>query len=128
MQHLTITGSISEEDFEVLRTSFDKLTTLDLTNVTITTSLRTNLGAILPAKALAGNKTLEIISLPRTLTSIGQEAFSGCKNLKEMSVHTTTPPEMGADVFKDVPNVFRMSESAHCNSAGISECVFLPFR
>ena len=49
--------------------------------------------------AFRDNLDLEIISLPYTISSIGDEAFSGCTNLVKVYLEAETPPTIGTNVF-----------------------------
>lgn len=43
---------------------------------------------------------LRYVILPATIESVGDGAFSGCKNLRQVNCHATVPPVLGKDVFK----------------------------
>ena len=46
--------------------------------------------------------SLEYVFLPKGITSIGDYAFNGCSNIKEMTSNAITPPACGASVFRDI--------------------------
>ncbi|MCR4853460.1 MAG: C10 family peptidase [Prevotella sp.] len=53
--------------------------------------------------ALAGCAHLTAISLPKSLTTIGREAFRGCSSLTELRVNSRTVPQLiGSDVFAGI--------------------------
>lgn len=47
-------------------------------------------------------KGLKVVSLPSTLTTIGQNAFIGCVNLQVLKVQAITPPVCQNDCFESV--------------------------
>ena len=54
------------------------------------------------AKAFANYTDLVSISFAPGMTSIGDQAFSGCTNLKGITCEDTTPPTCGEGVFNNV--------------------------
>ncbi len=46
--------------------------------------------------------SIEYIFLPKGITSIGDYAFSGCSNVKEITCKALTPPICGTAVFRDI--------------------------
>ncbi len=42
---------------------------------------------------------LEMINLPQSVTSLGNNAFEGCQQLKFVISHATTVPAIGSDAF-----------------------------
>ena len=46
--------------------------------------------------------SLEYVFLPKGITSIGDYAFNGCSNIKEMTCNAITPPICGTSVFRDI--------------------------
>ncbi|MCR4847800.1 MAG: leucine-rich repeat domain-containing protein, partial [Bacteroidales bacterium] len=48
--------------------------------------------------------SLASVSIPTSVTSIGNEAFSGCSNLSLITSYPTTPPVLGNTVFEGVPD------------------------
>ena len=56
------------------------------------------------AKAFANNKKLTKVVIPASVRSIGKQAFSGCKNLKSITIKTTylTKKSVGAKTFKGI--------------------------
>ena len=59
---------------------------------------------LLPMKigngAFRKHSLLKYVILPATIESIGDRAFSGCKNLIQLNCHAAVPPVLGKDVFK----------------------------
>ena len=53
----------------------------------------------IPAGLCSGLKGLTSITIPESVTSIGDEAFSGCSQLESVTVHAVTPPEVGPNTF-----------------------------
>ena len=53
----------------------------------------------IPAGLCSGLKGLTTITIPESVTSIGDEAFSGCSQLESVTVHAVTPPEVGPNTF-----------------------------
>ena len=68
----------------------------------ITTGLQTFKVTAIGNAACKGNKKLKSLDLPKTLKSIGKQAFYGCKNLKKIKVRTSllTSKSVGKQAFK----------------------------
>lgn len=69
---LALTGDVTERDFALMRTEMVRLKTLSLSGTTLTS---------LPARALSGMTSLQNLTLPEGLETIGAGAFLGCANL-----------------------------------------------
>ncbi|MBQ7691549.1 MAG: leucine-rich repeat protein [Muribaculaceae bacterium] len=92
---LTVTGTLDARDFRFLTSSMPQLATLDLSHATIVAwddpegsllSSMTHYAAdALPSGALLGS-TLSQVTLPATLTAIGQGAFAGCQQLTAITL------------------------------------------
>ena len=56
------------------------------------------------AGALQNNKNVKSVKIGKNVKSIGKNAFAGCKNLKTVTIQTTslTKKTVGADAFKDI--------------------------
>ncbi len=67
---LKVTGTLNDDDFDILKTYMTKLYSLDLSGITNTT---------LPDKAFQDKATLIDIKLPANLTAIPNYAFDACK-------------------------------------------------
>lgn len=50
--------------------------------------------------AFRKHSLLRYVILPATIESVGDGAFSGCKNLRQLNCHAAVPPVLGKDVFK----------------------------
>ena len=82
---LSITGSISDEDFKFIREKLTSLEVLDLSKTRLT---------VLPKRALAfyssmeltDNTSLKKVILPETLTTIGESAFAMCTALEHINI------------------------------------------
>ena len=94
---LSLTGTMDARDFKYISDSMPQLSVLDISGVTIEEySDREPLFANftyypadeLPKYSLMG-KPLTSVSLPSTLTSIGEAAFAGCAELTEISLPST---------------------------------------
>lgn len=57
---------------------------------------------ILPAYIFNNYINLQCVSLPSTLTMIGNEAFKGCSNLASVITAATVVPSLGSDVFDGI--------------------------
>lgn len=59
---------------------------------------------LLPARigknAFRKQSLLRLVVLPATIESVGDGAFSGCKNLRQFNCHATVPPVLGKDAFR----------------------------
>lgn len=54
--------------------------------------------------AFKNQENLEAITLPSTLTAVGNYAFNGCNNLTTVIVNATTPPSCPSDAFSNAAN------------------------
>ena len=61
----------------------------------------TSIGANIAGQSLY----LTYISIPETVTSIGDKAFYYCQNLSKISCEATVPPLLGSDVFEYTRNL-----------------------
>lgn len=50
--------------------------------------------------AFRKHSLLRYVILPATIESVGDGAFSGCKNLRQLNCHAAVPPVLGKDAFK----------------------------
>jgi len=73
--HLTITGNINSEDINNFKNYMTSLTSINMTNATIASNT-------VPDNAFQFNTSITSITLPITITSIGDYAFDGCKYLE----------------------------------------------
>lgn len=104
---LTVSGSLDARDFRFMVDSMPALTTLDLSNAVIEayddsdgallSSVTTYPADVLPQCALMGSAVSQV-TLPTTLTGIGQAALAGCAQLTTISFPTTLT-SIGAYAF-----------------------------
>ena len=110
--NLTVTGTIDARDFKTMRDDMPLLATLDLSGVTIAAYSGADGPAgsfIYPANAIpyraflldsgSGKNTLTSITLPSSLTSIGNNAFDGCTGLTGSLVIPDGVTSIGARAF-----------------------------
>ncbi|MDE6337032.1 MAG: leucine-rich repeat protein, partial [Muribaculaceae bacterium] len=76
-KELTITVEVTEEQFEAVREKFEAVETIDLSTIE---------NEVLPAQALSGLENLKTVVLPENVTTIGEGAFQGCKNLESVTI------------------------------------------
>ena len=74
---LTVTGEMSEEDFETLRDKFEFVENIDLSQLE---------NEVIPENAFAGMETLRNVIVPETVTEIGEGAFKGCDNIETLTL------------------------------------------
>ena len=58
--------------------------------------------------AFANCKALTSIELPAHIVNIGEYAFGGCSNLKTVVINAAFPPTIGQEIFKSLPDDFRI--------------------
>ena len=58
--------------------------------------------------AFANCKALTSIELPAHISNIGDYAFGGCSNLKTVVIDAVFPPMTGQEIFKSLPDDFRI--------------------
>ena len=90
---ITVSGEMSDYDFGFTN-DYDNCTLLDLSRVTGITEI--------PSWAF-DNTALEKVLLPDGIEQIGNRAFSGCQRLSSLTLCSMTPPALGEDVFRGVP-------------------------
>lgn len=54
------------------------------------------------ANALKGKKKITSVTIGKNVATIGAKAFSGCKNLKKITVKTTILKKVGKQAFKGI--------------------------
>lgn len=69
-----------------------------LTGFTLPSTLET-----IGKRAFLQNKVITSLTIPSNVTSIGDSAFFYCTALTSITTEATTPPTLGAIVFKNVP-------------------------
>ena len=58
--------------------------------------------------AFANCKALTSIEIPSHIANIGDYAFGGCSNLKTVVINAAFPPTIGQEIFKSLPDDFRI--------------------
>lgn len=74
---LIVTGEMNEEDFETIRDMFESVETLDLSQIQ---------NEVIPENAFAGMENLRSVTIPETVTEIGEGAFQGCENIETLTL------------------------------------------
>ncbi|MDR3188751.1 MAG: leucine-rich repeat protein, partial [Prevotellaceae bacterium] len=110
--HLTVTGVIDARDVRFMRDNMPYLRVLDLSGATIeayTGVVGTLSGSAsyaadeLPSKAFFSKSSLKEVRLPKSLSSIGSEAFKGCSGLSVVAAYSVEPQDIdGKSVFDNV--------------------------
>jgi hypothetical protein len=62
--------------------------------------------------AFAGNEYIEQVTIPASVTRIGNEAFKGCTSLREAAFLGLPPSSFGSNVFADTWRYFRVAYPA----------------
>ena len=95
--NLTLTGNINARDFKTMRDKMPALSVLDLTDVLIlsytgyegtneSSGSNTYPSSTVPYKAFESKKSLKLINIPKSATSIGNYALSGCTGLTSITI------------------------------------------
>ena len=85
---LIVSGTINAVDFQTMRDDMTALAVVDLSGASID-------GNVIPQNAFYNNGTatakisLKAITLPSTITTIGENAFQGCAGLTEIAIPTS---------------------------------------
>ena len=109
-------GDLTNQSVKYIAQNATALEVLDLTNTTNTTLpygafshsyLLTQLYLpayieTLPESMIEGGSRLSEITIPATVTEIGNYAFAGCVNIWRMTVEATTPPKVYENTFDGV--------------------------
>lgn len=74
---------------------------------TVTNAGETYTVVAIGATAFANNNDLSAVEIPSTVTTIGGNAFAGCRNLTSVTCAMPTPPVI-------IPNVFSGVDAARC--------------
>lgn len=90
---LTLTGTLDQRDFAFANAHLTALATLDLRGVEIAAHTATAAGVEVvypagevPADAFDGNTTLQTVTLPATVVSLGTNAFLNCTHLASLDL------------------------------------------
>lgn len=78
--------------------------------------------------AFMGHDEIETVSLPVTVTRIGDYAFAGCSALSHLAVHTAVPPEAFAASFDRVDAMLWLSVPCGSGNAYANDAEWLYFR
>nr|MDE7116623.1 leucine-rich repeat domain-containing protein [Muribaculaceae bacterium] len=110
-----LSGDVSDKDFETVRENFTNLETLDLSGMQNTS---------IPADAFTGMNNLSSVIIPDNVTEIGENAFSGCRNLESVSLSSVET--IGAGAFSGCSSLTSISISSASgkptrSAAGISD-------
>jgi len=92
--NLTVTGIIDAQDFKFMRDGITKLTVLNISGVTIqayngsggTSTINSYPTNEMPAQAFYYRKSLTNVSIPNSVTSIGENVFCNCSGLKSIII------------------------------------------
>ena len=133
IQELTISGKIDARDFLIIK-KMSELKTLNLKDVQIEAysgkdwnfndTCKSN---TIPDYAFSdpssgeGFKNLERISLPATLVSIGENAFSNCLKLKEIKINSIVFPKFAISSFNGLETSKCKLYVTKCNRKNIEK-------
>ena len=120
---LKITGTINSYDIMVLRNKMDNLHYLDLSDAVIVannypyvTGYHTE-DNVMPACGLQNLIKLISVKLPKSITSIGNNALNGCYNLKEV-VFQTGLESIGDGAFSGCTNLKKIELKSGLKTIG----------
>ena len=120
---LKITGAINGYDIMAMRNKMDNLHYIDLSDANIVandyeyyTGYHTE-DNILGALSFSNLPKLISVKLPKTITKIGDYAFPGCNNLKEIEFQTGTE-SIGNGAFQGCGNLAKLELKAGLKSIG----------
>ncbi|MDE6637733.1 MAG: leucine-rich repeat protein, partial [Muribaculaceae bacterium] len=91
---LSVTGDMTDEDYESIRENFVSVETIDLTGIQNET---------IPAGAFEGMDQLKDVIVPETITEIGAGAFAGCENIESLTLPGVT--SIGEGAFEGCDNL-----------------------
>ena len=93
VQSITVIGRMQSSDFGFAR-SYRNCSLIDLSRTTGYTEV--------PSYSFESAEALTKLILPASVERIGNNVFSGCKNLSELYCYATTPPEVSENAFYGV--------------------------
>lgn len=93
VQSIIVIGRMQSSDFGFAR-SYRNCSLIDLSRTTGYTEV--------PSWSFEGAEALIKLILPASVERIGNNVFSGCKNLSELYCYATTPPEVSENAFYGV--------------------------
>ena len=88
---------------QYVKASSKKAKTVKVPSTITVNGVKCQVTSIAP-KAMKGNKKLKKVIIPSSIRTIGTQAFAGCKNLKNITIHTPylTKKSVGAKAFKGI--------------------------
>lgn len=127
---LTINGSVDARDFKFIFENLNKLSTLNMSAVTIVQYNATEadglLGGIaiyeanaIPFCGLTGLTSLTSVTLPNNLTSIGYAAFAGCSGLKNITFPSSLK-KIGDEAFNSCTSITTVTIGNNITQVGSS--------
>lgn len=122
---LKITGAINGYDIMAMRNKMDNLHYIDLSDANIVENdYEYYTGCHTEDNILGKNSFRELtklveVKLPKTITSIGNSAFYGCRNLKNVVFQTGTE-SIGNEAFRGCGNLAKLELKAGLKSIGSS--------
>ena len=93
---LKVHGTLSQEDFELIKTNMTSLLNLDISDTDVTE---------IPAEIFKDKVTLMNVKLPNGLKSVGNYAFSGCKLLAGELIIPETVETIGHYAFQNCVSI-----------------------
>lgn len=110
---LKVTGTFNSYDVMIIRNKMINLLQLDLTDANVVANDYEYYSGCHSEDNIIGNNMfrelkLTSIKLPKNITKIGNYAFNGCNNLKEVVIHEGLK-ELGADAFNGCSNLEEIS-------------------
>ncbi|MDE5871291.1 MAG: leucine-rich repeat protein, partial [Muribaculaceae bacterium] len=91
---LSVTGEMTDEDYEAIRDNFVSVESIDLTGIA---------NDAIPAGAFEGMDQLKDVIVPETITEIGAGAFAGCENIESLTLPGVT--SIGEGAFEGCDNL-----------------------
>lgn len=127
---LSISGSINAQDLFFISENLSSLTSLNLSNATITSYNGESLNGaeeyaagLIPTGTFAGSK-ISSLQLPASLQSIGMAAFACCNSLTDITIPDC---EIGEYAFSDCKNIttITVSSNADITNGAFARCTSL---
>lgn len=115
IRELTVTGVLNASDFEFIKNELVNLSQLDLSGASCENSE-------FPGSVLSNRIALKTVMLPNTITSIGYNAFSDCRNLSQINIPTSIE-SIGGNAFSNT-SLTSLDLSACTNLSTINYSAF----